>query len=1256
MSAALPPSTPARDPDQIGFVGRRWLLKRVTGWADGGDGGLLLIAPPGTGKTSIARELTRTWSCVAPLGAVYECDVSRPGSSLDPLTFVERISEQLMHRLPEFATDLKWVLDELTSATRPLVELKGTARADRVEPGGLNIGVYASLSDLSPLEAADRLVRRPLARWADRHPGVRPVVVVDALDNCCAHPSRISITQVITALADAPVRWLLTARPDPRTLAPLAGFQRVDLLADYPSAVNDVIEYASRFLCSRPETQDPSARSGDLARVIADRAAGNFLYAHYVLRDLVDRAGALRSALADPAGLSMPAGLGEVYRDLLSCELRREDTPGQAERWRRLYRPMLTALAVAAEPGLMDRQLILLMPDGVAPADVREALRACRQLLRSDGSSVTGPWAPYHQSFREHLLGGPEPIAEPWEAHRLVADGLWEEWEGNWARADAYTLENLATHYVSAMADTAAPRRQRRAMADRLVRLVVDPKYLGAKVSRLGLAETLRELQHIAAAHVEPHFGPAIDLGRTVRHLLMLLRRGAHVIGFIDVDSPPGMLAQQLHQGAVVLGLKDLAKEFSAHLDHFALPSARLRWHTGDESALYTVLSCNAADFPEALAGWPDGRVAAAMTDRSSGTLEGQVLVWDLDRPNHPLVLRGHRGRVWHLWALQGDRIAAQTPFGTWLWELSSPDQPIALTWCDGCLVELPDGRIACVTTGGVRVWDPGAPDRSLILGGERVRELLALADGQLCALTSAGLLLWDLTCPQRPVTLTPVDDFKALVAVPGGGLAAVRSTGSVHCDDEAGHARRWLRSIDEVWLWNPERADPVVLQDRWDEIKSLVALGDGRLAVARWCGVIHVIDPVRPDQRVDLIGLDSTAKKLLALDDGRLAAVADGGLQICVWNLDRPESPQILTGHSSWISAAARLPGGRLASGSHPSDVMVWDLRQPTRRGVLPGHNGRVQALLALREGGFASASGRMLRVWDTSAPEDSVELAPAPSEISCLTQLPGRLIATTVADGVWEWTLRGSSRPRRLPGDASWSRTLVPLPAGGLAAGAGYEVHAWDTNRRLTVLTGHNADVWQLVALPDGRFASTAVDTTGRSPRSQRACDLHVWDTRQSTTPLILRGHTEFAWGLTVLPDGRLASAGDTEVLIWDLDRPEDPLVLNGHIGHVCNVTALPGMLVVATTHGLWLWQLHDPLLPTQLFSNEADALAVLPGGVIAAATRQDVRLWDPSQIKRPAVVIPERAHVLLGIDNGLILGGDNGRVSFYRLRDLI
>ena len=86
---------------------------------------------------------------------------------------------------------------------------------------------------------------------------------------------------------------------------------------------------------------------------------------------------------------------------------------------------------------------------------------------------------------------------------------------------------------------------------------------------------------------------------------------------------------------------------------------------------------------------------------------------------------------------------------------------------------------------------------------------------------------------------------------------------------------------------------------------------------------------------------------------------------------------------------------------------------------------------------------------------------------------------------------------------------------------------IKIWNTvnGNNVRTLFGHTDYVYGLVILPDGTLASSSVDRT-----------IKIWNTIAGNEIRALHGHTDAVRGLAVLSDGALASCQSHYIIIWN------------------------------------------------------------------------------------------------------------------------
>ena len=459
------------------FAGREWVFRSIDEWLQDPAAArvFLLTGGPGTGKTAIAARLVQVsrgetkmagLRRLAPgvLTFFHFCQASND-TSLDALRFVARLSRELAAQFPPF-------LDALVNLGDRNITINATQTVTNAQTVS-NVVIHSlNVVNFSPRQAFDRVVRKPLeALQASGFEGAI-VVLVDSMDEALTYGAE----NVATLLGEmmqpsqataVPIRFVLTSRPDPRVLK-LLPKPALDLIADAPPDVDDVRTYVINRV-----REFPSTRKETLIAKVAHASGGNFLYARYVLDDLLAAGAALTEADLDV--LELPSDLQDQYRRFLDRELGKNE-----QLWGARYRPVLGLLAVAHEPGLEAGTIAA--ATGLPPSAVDSALQTCAQYL--DGAVAEGPLRIYHQSFRDFLVSPGSYTVFPGEAHAALADFLTGEYRNRWYSCDdQYALRHTAAHLVQAL-EAAGTRKERGRLADLLSMQLTDIGFLEMQVRR----------------------------------------------------------------------------------------------------------------------------------------------------------------------------------------------------------------------------------------------------------------------------------------------------------------------------------------------------------------------------------------------------------------------------------------------------------------------------------------------------------------------------------------------------------------------------------------------------------------------------------------------------------------------------------------------------------------------------------------------------------------------------------------------------
>jgi hypothetical protein len=414
------------------FVGRDWLLERFDGFLrQDGERYLVFTGEPGIGKSAFAAHLTR----IRKVHAFHFCE-AKVGWSIDPQSFVRTLRGQLIHNLPEFGSDL--LKQEKTQVEiNPDIQI-GTMYGGSVT--AVNINELIVQKD-SAAEAFQRLVGGPLVRWARSHQDQQAVLLVDDLNEAIQADYPLTILGLIamTSVWPSNIRWVLTSRPGPH-LNVLNAVQ-VMISDALEENTNDVRTHVSNILGGLVFQKALRAQGLSTITLVEDlvqRADGNFLYLHYVLAELRDKAFREEPILID----MLPVGLDKVYRALLQRAVSNRD-----DLWRMVYRPIIGVL-VAAYEGLTFEELKNF--SGVSAQAVNDAINDLGEFLNLSLATDPPRHLLYHSSFAEFLTDR-ERSVDYWidtsDYHARIATYYLDR-ATRWDEIDPYGSKFLVTHLI----------------------------------------------------------------------------------------------------------------------------------------------------------------------------------------------------------------------------------------------------------------------------------------------------------------------------------------------------------------------------------------------------------------------------------------------------------------------------------------------------------------------------------------------------------------------------------------------------------------------------------------------------------------------------------------------------------------------------------------------------------------------------------------------------------------------------------------
>ena len=1097
------------------FVGREWALDRIEAWWRGGEPVLVVTGEPGAGKSALVARLVSG----GLVSAAHYCR-QRVAESLDANTVIRSLAAQLWRNVPGIADALP----------RPEV---------------LD-------AEIEPRQLFDKAIRQPL-----RSVRTAAVVVVDALDEAVEGGGGHGLVTVLARESRMPtpnLRLLVTSRPG-RALRHFAVTSRFDLIEDEADAGGDVRAYAERRLRAH---QVPAAEV--LARRIASRGRGNFLYARFVLDDLLGRGQPVTTG-----AIRLPDGLAELYREFLDREIAAVEPD-----WRLRYRPVLGLLTQARGDGFTVDQLVTLT--GLTRSAVEDALAVCAPYLRGHG-----PFQIFHQSFRDYLRAPGEHHVYPAEAAGTILAELRR------APLEPYAVQHFPRHVVDAAQLGVDARTV-------LERMLCDLDFLSAKAMADG-GKLVAELGDAVAA-AGPLTGRAARLWDLLIHQARNLRRWPSA-------RQPSFLLQQLHYAATQAGSTDLRADLEEYASRHHVSHLRVNWTRTEAGEGH-------ADTVITVAVSADNRFTA------TGSYDQTVRIWD----EHGAILRvlDHPGPVQQVVMLPDHRVASTCEdhvVRLWACEPDGPDGELPHPDTVGPIAVTEAGRLIVGCVDGIaRVWDvaEGAVRHELI-HDSAVRCVAVAGEVVVTGSDDGSAYLWNLGNGRllqhfehrEPVTSVLAHENR-VVTVEGDRRIAVwdGTTGDPVRMFEAPARVRAVAVRDglvaasgnRVWRWDLDRDTPPEVLARHDDIVDgfRLAGGDlltfGRDNVAR----LSTVDRVHVLPHEDWVRGGTVA--------GRMVVTVSDDRTVRWWDRGIGSPVRVLTGNADSVRTIAVEPGGRwvvagsddgtvrvrdlrtgsllhefrhegmvravaatadtVVSGSDDHTVRIWSVRAGQMVGTLRA-GGPVRAVHAVAEGVIAASDDHLVRFWrgDCAVLSGHADLVRA-------IAVSNRFIVTGSRDAtaiVWS---RRTFHPVHVLRHPAWVRGIAVTPDERTVATSCIDgvVRIWSLRdgKLVRELTGHQNSVRDIRLTADGSRVVTA-----SGDRTARVWDLHTYQEVHRLS------HDSWVRSVQLTPDGRHAvtTSDDRTLRVWSLlTGSELHRVAASHRIACC--AAAPGVIAFGTSRG--------------------------------------------------------------------------------------
>ncbi|MGH8471572.1 MAG: hypothetical protein ACREVJ_03725, partial [Gammaproteobacteria bacterium] len=539
------------------FVERPWVLHALDAWLEAPSPAVFLVmGSPGSGKTALAYRLVQisqgdtekeplneplTRIVPGMLAYAHFCQAANV-RTLDALTFIKSLALVLADRFPPFAQLLAQTSDPavIVGVEQRIgviaeggtvqgvqigdIQVRGVKEHEADQPGRARPGEKSARASRKgqrrkgPLAAQTQaaaaqadtvqtsfevqkvfaiLVLEPLRQLYAQGFSGTIVILIDGLDEALSYAARDNLVDLATqAVRQLPsqVRFIVTARPDPRVLAAFSEKTVVDL----GSAGGDIQDLRAYALQRLPML--PKGLRHRLADQVVNASAGNFLYAKLALDAL--EANSSAADRFDPA--SSPPGLEELYREFMQREV-----GSDAQRWAERDAALLGVLCIAFE-GLTLAQLagILKRPS----SEIATILQPWMRYLQAE--LPEGPFRIYHPSFSSFLLTNKEYPLQQAKAHQAIADFFVEEYSGAWERCrDEYPLRYTPKHLLKAL-EQSSGRTTRQELENKLIGLLTDSSFLNTKLNRVSIEAVAEDLEAAPAS-----LGILLNLGIAYQYL-----------------------------------------------------------------------------------------------------------------------------------------------------------------------------------------------------------------------------------------------------------------------------------------------------------------------------------------------------------------------------------------------------------------------------------------------------------------------------------------------------------------------------------------------------------------------------------------------------------------------------------------------------------------------------------------------------------------------------------------------------------------
>lgn len=382
-------------------------------------------------------------------------------------------------------------------------------------------------------------------------------------------------------------------------------------------------------------------------------------------------------------------------------------------------------------------------------------------------------------------------------------------------------------------------------------------------------------------------------------------------------------------------------------------------------------------------------------------------------------------------------------------------------------------------------------------------------------------------------------------------------------------------------------------------------------------------------------VGKDENQIYSLAFSpDGNKLASGWKDKKIIVWNLDHPDTPETLTGHSAPVFALAFSPDGKtLVSGGTDRTIQKWDLSSTAKKPEsLSGYAQEIYSLAINRNNELFAGTGKgTIAVWNLAAKDPRlttrINLPLGGKEVVLCVSLvgnDGKMLAFGTSGGaIFLWDLAKAELSRNFFGHKEPVLCIAASPDGKtLVSGSQEGVIFWDAaGERSSKLHNEKGAISALAFHPNGQVLAS--NTAGN--------EIVFWDVaRQIPLDPPLMGHKGHVTSLAFSHDGHQLAAGDEDekVLLWDANTRT--LIGTKPLCEFDNPTHSPVLAVAFSSSGQVAAAGRDPKIivsntpastskravpKLERHRSEIRTLAFSPNGQTLASASQDgtLVLWD-------------------------------------------